>query len=146
LGVCFGHQILARALGGRTVVAQSSTPEFGWTQIQTIQKNELFQDLPNSFCSFSAHFEEVIHLPEDCISFAKSKDCQIQAFQLKHTSVYGIQFHPEKAFEEAQKILNEMKNNSSFVSGMRHMRPKNIFLQKTGELIFRNFLKMDKKN
>src|SRR5262245_28652047 len=34
LGVCYGHQMLNRALGGKECVRASSTPEFGWTEIQ----------------------------------------------------------------------------------------------------------------
>ena len=43
LGVCFGHQMLARAHGGLSVVRASQTPEIGWTAITQCNANPLFE-------------------------------------------------------------------------------------------------------
>ena len=82
LGVCYGHQVLARAMGdGRKSVRRGSVPEFGWTEIRRTADSPLFTGLPQTFHSFSSHFEEVADLPKGFRKLAESRDCAIQAMQ-----------------------------------------------------------------
>ena len=100
LGVCFGHQMLARALGGKTSIRVAQKPEYGWAQIHRTPDAEvcsLFKNLPPSFYSFASHSEEVIPLPAGLKNLAYSPDCAVQACQFKNLPIFGIQFHPEKS-------------------------------------------------
>ncbi len=137
LGVCYGHQILSRALGGIDFVRKSAVPELGWTEIEQTTPSKLFEGLPRKFYSFSIHKDEVSSLPPGTKSLAKSKDCEIQAFQLEGRPVFGIQFHPEKGLEDAVKILAQFEKKDDSKKG-----PKNPFDPKVGQTIFGNFLKL----
>jgi GMP synthase (glutamine-hydrolysing) len=142
LGICFGHQILARAVAGDlTCLNKSKVPEFGWTEIQLQGESSLTAGLPKTFYSFSAHFEEVKAAPLGTRVLAQSKNCKIQAFEVEGIPAYGVQFHPEKPLEEGARILQHRQKVG---------RPKNLFLDrrdqtlynpKVGETLFKNFLK-----
>jgi len=107
LGICFGHQILASILGGS--VKFSSLPQIGWTSITT-KPCRLFEGVPETFVSFSHHFEEVSELPSDTQVLAYSRHCGLEAIQWKELPVYGIQFHPEKTCVQAQAILAKFQH------------------------------------
>ncbi|MFZ9594819.1 MAG: type 1 glutamine amidotransferase [Bdellovibrionia bacterium] len=111
LGVCFGHQMIARALGGKRCVRRSSTPEVGWSKIQITQPSDLLRELGSSFYSFSSHFDEVCELPPNAVALASSERCAIQAFGLQHAPIYGIQFHPEKTPASAEQTFHERRNH-----------------------------------
>ena len=141
LGVCYGHQILARAMGGRDIVRRGATPEFGWTEIEQIGSSELFKGLPRKFMSFSSHYEEVSRLAPGFIHLAKSEDCGIQAVQLQGKRVFGIQFHPEKNLNEAEASFRERKAAKSKSSPplMGEGRSEKLFNPQVGDRIFGNF-------
>lgn len=98
LGVCYGHQVLARVLGARErklVVRSSPTPEYGWKEIELLDPSDLTAGLPRRFWSYQSHKDEVHELPSGVRLLARTKDCGIQAMQLGTAPVFGIQFHPE---------------------------------------------------
>ncbi len=142
LGVCYGHQILARTLGGKEVLGTASQAEFGWTSIEVTQTSLIFKGLPSQFYSFSAHFEEVSKLPKNVISFAKSDHCPIQAIQIDGSPAFGIQFHPEKSIEEAKKILIERKKTKNPPNLLHPDQSDKFFNPNLGEMIFKNFLEL----
>jgi GMP synthase-like glutamine amidotransferase len=136
LGVCFGHQIMARALGGE--VRRNSAPEVGWTQIETLSRVPLFEGLPNRFFSFSNHYDIVSKVPPGSQVFAKSDDCQIQGFRILGKPLYGVQFHPETENEGAERTYRELKSKgeeSHFQNWKRRAQ-----LKIPGSKIFENFI------
>ncbi len=130
LGVCYGHQVLARAVGGKTFVRRAEMGEFGWTKIRVTRETPLLEGLPKEFYSFESHFDEVASLPPDFQTFASSEICAIQGFQYGGLPVYGIQFHPEKDGTDPGD-LKHVKHSSE---NKKYYRPE------IGETIFRNFL------
>lgn len=145
LGICFGHQLLARLMATQvkeknSCLGLAKQAEFGWTEIQLCGQSALTQGLPPKFHSFSAHFEEVSRLPHGLRALAQSHDCQFQAFEVEGYPAFGLQFHPEKSPTEAIRILQERK---------KVKKPKKLFLDrrgttyydpKIGEILFKNFL------
>lgn len=142
LGVCYGHQAIARALGGLPMVRKAATPEFGWTQIEVMQSNPLFEGLPQSFFSFSAHFEEVTSPPAGSVVFGKSPACAIQAFQIQNKPVFGIQFHPEKSLEDAQYIFDLFKKDGRAGLLSHAKAGKSLYNPRVPEAIFGNFFSL----
>lgn len=139
LGVCYGHQALVRTLAGKTSVRRGTTPEFGWTKIETLAPSPLFQGLPKNFHSFSSHYEEAAILPPGMKLLARSQGCEIQACQLGDRPVFGIQFHPEKTLEEGAKtISNKRKNGEEHVLVNPDAGSK-LYDAKVGETLFKNF-------
>jgi GMP synthase (glutamine-hydrolysing) len=141
LGVCFGHQILARTLGGKKAVGKAAAPEFGWSQIKILEPSELMKGLEGSFYSFSAHNEEVCQLPPGMKKLADSELCAVQACQLENRPVFGIQFHPEKGIEEAEKIFID-KRKIKKLELLNSKRSKELYNPKVSEIIFSNFFKV----
>ena len=84
LGICFGSQLLARALGGQ--VYRNSTAEIGWTEVQTLQAQWAHKGPWLNF-----HFDAFTPPPGSTL-LAKT-DLAPQAYR-KGKSM-GVQFHPE---------------------------------------------------
>lgn len=95
LGVCFGHQLIAHALGG-TVNWNPTGPEYGTVEVTaTAAANEdtLMTGMPRRFAVQSAHHQTVVGLPEGTVVLAEGKSgCHAARFT---ESIWGVQFHPE---------------------------------------------------
>lgn len=142
LGVCYGHQSLVRALGGKEVVRRAAEAEFGWVRVEQIgsEASPLFKGLAKEFYSFGSHFDEVHQLPSDLKLLARSELCEVQACQLQGKAVFGIQFHPEKNLAEAETALAERKKKGTPKRLLNADRGSELYDAVVGESIFRNFL------
>ncbi len=95
LGICFGHQYLARILGSK-ILCDESQREAGTFKIcltKIGRQDPLFSKIPLNFLAQEGHEDSIKKLPRRAILLAVGKKCKIQAFRLKN--IYGIQFHPE---------------------------------------------------
>lgn len=95
LGICFGGQILAEALGGQ--IFPNEHKEIGWHDVSLNRegrKSFLFQNLPPSFVSFHWHSDH-FSLPASCTRLAYSQTSENQAFVCNGRPLVGLQFHPE---------------------------------------------------
>ncbi|SDX78831.1 type 1 glutamine amidotransferase [Halobellus clavatus] len=102
LGVCYGHQALASALGGR--VEDMGEYEIGYREItQTAEgsEDELFAGIEESFTAFTTHSDAVTELPPDAELLAEN-DYGIHAFRRGHA--WGVQFHPEYDRDTAARV------------------------------------------
>lgn len=140
LGVCFGHQILCRLFGGTKILRVSKTPEYGWIKIDMSASADILKGLPNSFYSLASHQEEVTRLPEEFQLLASSKDCLIQAFQMKEAPVFGVQFHPERTLEAANKSFDAMRKAKKHQLFRNQKKSRSVYNPKIGEKIISNFL------
>ncbi|MBN2602520.1 MAG: GMP synthase subunit A [Candidatus Thermoplasmatota archaeon] len=106
LGICAGHQFMARFFGGN--VKPSKIPEFGKVELQILSKDSLlFKDLPKKSIVWESHNDEVVELPPTFELLASSENCLIQAMQHKTKPLFGLQFHPEvKHTEFGEKIFS----------------------------------------
>ena len=93
LGICAGHQFMAKHLGGDA--APAKVPEFGKSIVQVHQPDVLFEGLPNRFEVWESHNDEVTQLPRDFVALASSENCDIQAMRHRDRPLFGLQFHPE---------------------------------------------------
>ncbi|MDB5159718.1 MAG: glutamine amidotransferase class-I [Mucilaginibacter sp.] len=95
LGVCLGHQLLAKALGGH--VALASVAEVGLCPVR-LTRDHLQDPLLHGFASplttFQWHGAEVKALPKEAVVLAETDDCKVQAFRWGGCA-YGFQFHAE---------------------------------------------------
>ena len=96
LGVCFGGQLVAHALGG--TVVRSPDPEIGWCEVRSSDPS-LVPDGP----WFQWHFDRFT-LPPGAIEVARN-DCATQAF-VKGTAM-GLQFHPEVDADLQERWITE---------------------------------------
>lgn len=106
-GSCWGHQIIARALGG-TVAYDPDQSELGCDWVELTEegtRDPLFHRFPRRFRANMGHHDRVLELPEGATELARN-DQPYQAFRLDHAPVYGTQFHSElDAERERERIL-----------------------------------------
>lgn len=137
-GICYGHQSLARALGGEACVSNGTAPEFGWGRIRMLSSSPLFQGLPEEFHSFQTHSDEVTKLPAGMRQLATSDGCAIQACEVVGKPAYGVQFHPEKSLEDAERSIQlDIPKHRTI---MHAKKGRELFDPSVGEKIFMNFL------
>ena len=96
LGICYGHQLMARALGGR-VDASPIGIEIGTVELSfqpEAAEDSLFQHFPERIKVHASHTQSVTQLPPDASLLASSRNEPHHAFSIG-ASAWGIQFHPE---------------------------------------------------
>ena len=107
-GSCWGHQIIARAMGG-TVVHDPERAELGCGTVQlteAAQGDPLFAPFPPSFHANMGHHDRVELLPPNAIELAYNASQRNQAFRLADAPVYGTQFHSElDAARERERLI-----------------------------------------
>lgn len=95
LGVCFGHQILAQALGGQ-VTKNPRGREMGTRVARRLGDDPLFAGLGEEFAVNTTHVDTVARLPEGARVLATTALEPHAAFALaERPRVRAVQFHPE---------------------------------------------------
>jgi GMP synthase (glutamine-hydrolysing) len=92
LGICFGHQLLATALGGKVTRAEKYTDV-----VSDLVHHE--SDEVVSVCGIGlfTHQDHVTSLPSGVTHLASAKHCGYAAFRVDGKKAWGVQFHPEAA-------------------------------------------------
>jgi len=103
LGVCYGHQALAAALGGR--VAAMDDIELGYRESRRVVSDDpVLGGLAPTFIAFETHSDQVVDLPPGATLLAEN-DRGVQAF--RHGDCWGVQFHPEYDQASAEAVTRE---------------------------------------
>jgi GMP synthase (glutamine-hydrolysing) len=95
LGICYGMQLLAQALGGR--VERSARREYGHATLHIDRAESLLANLPSSISVWMSHGDQVTALPPDFVTLAHSDTCPYAAIAHPARKIYALQFHPEVA-------------------------------------------------
>ena len=106
-GICYGHQLLAHALGGQvdynpagresgTVFIDLHPPAF---------EDPLFAALPARFAAHATHLQTVLRPPEGATVLARSEQDGCHAFRWGERA-WGVQFHPEFATHHMRGYVN----------------------------------------
>jgi len=98
LGICYGHQVLAHALGGE--VARTGTAEFGRTDLEASGDSILFSDLPERQQVWMSHRDAVVSAPPGFRVVAATSGSPVAAMEDPDRGLCGVQFHPEVAHTE----------------------------------------------
>ena len=93
LGICYGMQLLAHALGGRVKPADDA--EYGRADLRVLQPGRLFAGLPAEQTCWMSHRDAVLQAPEGFTPLASSEASPVAAFESLERGIWGIQFHPE---------------------------------------------------
>ncbi len=104
LGICYGHQVMAQALGG--VVESTDASEFGPADLTVSGDSLLFSGQPDRRKVWMSHNDAVSAAPEGFVVTASTPDAPVAAMEDAQRRFYGVQFHPEvKHTEHGQRIL-----------------------------------------
>ncbi|WP_311836020.1 glutamine-hydrolyzing GMP synthase [Cellulomonas fimi] len=93
LGICYGFQAMARALGG--TVARTGRSEYGGTSVAVAHAGELLQGSPAQQGVWMSHGDAVHEAPEGFEVLATSPGSPVAAFEDRDRRLYGMQWHPE---------------------------------------------------
>jgi GMP synthase (glutamine-hydrolysing) len=98
LGICYGHQLLARDLDGR--VEPGVTKEYGRSSLHA-GSGRLFRGLPASqFTVWMSHGDTVVDTPPGFVITGETDDCKVAAMEHAERRLFGLQFHPEVVHTE----------------------------------------------
>ena len=106
LGVCYGHQLLAHALGGETGYHPHGR-ETGTHQVELLDaamEDPLFEGFPHQFPAQLTHRQSVLRLPDNAILLGRNEFEPHQAFRVGRCA-WGVQFHPEFSAEVMRAYL-----------------------------------------
>ena len=106
LGICFGHQVISKELGGR--VKKAKQREFGFAKLTSLSKSRLTKNFFNKKGSNSvwmSHADEVTKLAKGFKVIAKTETSKFSIVENSSKKFYGIQFHPEVTHTEKGKII-----------------------------------------
>lgn len=107
LGICYGHQLLAHALGG-VVGEHPQGIEIGTVAVQSTEaaaSDPVFSALPAQFLAQSVHEQSVLRLPPGATVLARNAHEPHQAFRAGRAA-WGVQFHPEFSRAVMQDYLD----------------------------------------
>jgi GMP synthase (glutamine-hydrolysing) len=95
LGICYGHQLMAQALGGE--VAATGRREYGSTELSVTERGVLLQDLAPTETVWMSHGDAVTRAPEGFRVTSRTEATPIASMEDPERGLFAVQFHPEVA-------------------------------------------------
>jgi GMP synthase (glutamine-hydrolysing) len=105
LGICYGLQLIADALGGR--VGRSALREFGPARLRVRSASRILDGFPEESVVWMSHGDSVTALPRGFAPVAATTEGSVAVVENVESRVFGVQFHPEVAHTEAGARLFE---------------------------------------
>ncbi|MGO3796749.1 MAG: glutamine-hydrolyzing GMP synthase, partial [Pauljensenia sp.] len=107
LGICYGFQAMAQALGGR--VGRTGTREYGHTEVRIDEgaHSRLLAGTPAVQTVWMSHGDAVEQAPEGFTVTASTDQTPVAAFEDASRGLYGVQWHPEVHHSEYGQLLLE---------------------------------------
>jgi anthranilate synthase component 2 len=106
LGICYGHQVLARAFGCR--VKKDAQKHLGAEEVLATVRHDLFSGFPAVFKMPESHEEIVVRdsaLEKNFLVLAENPAGLVEAVVHRRFPLHGVQFHPEKSEEFGIRLL-----------------------------------------
>jgi len=143
LGICYGHQLLCRAMGGQ-VGYHPQGREVGTFDVRLhpeCREDHLFSGLPTQFPVHTTHSQSVLVLPPGAVLLAENDFEPHHAFRLGPCA-WGVQFHPEYdsrimrdyLLAQADRLADARREPDALLSAIRETPDANSILQKFARL------------
>ncbi|MEM3285399.1 MAG: glutamine-hydrolyzing GMP synthase [Fervidicoccaceae archaeon] len=114
MGICYGHQLLAKALGGS--IERKRKEEYGSVNMKILKEDPIFNNVPSNLKVWMSHSDSVSILPQETEVLALTENEVVAAFRHLFLPIYGLQFHPEVKHTEMGKEI--LENFLSRVAGI----------------------------
>ena len=113
LGLCFGGQLLAQALGGEVIRDEIHQERGSYLLKKEPAANDdpLFRAMPPVFVAQESHHDRITKLPPGSVALASSERISVQAFVITGTPLYGFQCHPERSKADFEFLLLKRKED-----------------------------------
>jgi len=109
MGVCFGHQVIARALGGE--VSQYEGGFGAGVRVSHVVDESMEPYFPGQKMHLLySHHDQVVSLPHDAILCATSDFCRIESYRIGH-QVVTFQGHPEFTIAYSRHLLTNCSDD-----------------------------------
>jgi GMP synthase (glutamine-hydrolysing) len=124
LGICFGHQMIAQALGGR-VARNPRGREMGTVRLERLVDDWMFAGLPRAFDVHQTHVDVVARPPPGAEVLATTARDRVAAYRIGDR-VRAVQFHPEfdadamrgYVAERAEVLRGEGRDPVAMIAGI----------------------------
>ncbi len=107
VGICFGHQLIGQALGGRAQKAQQGWG-LGRHVAQVLESRPWMQPVATSYALYAVHQDQVTQLPPGGRRLASSAHCENAMFEVDGLFL-GVQAHPEFVRDYARAITENKR-------------------------------------
>lgn len=113
LGICYGFQTMATALGGE--VARTGKREYGSTAVRLEPvESTLFAEQPHDQIVWMSHGDSVVRAPEGFTVLAATDATPVAAFADEQRKLYGVQWHPEVLHSQhGQELIESFLHRSA---------------------------------
>lgn len=139
IGVCFGHQIVGRALGAKVARSQGTVWEASVCQYtQTAKGKELFggKDILNIF---QMHKDLVYDYPDGVEALGSSDKCKVQGMHIKNKLI-TVQGHPEFTQEIVEELIKRRHEQKIFDDKMYEDTMARVGKEQDGVVVAQGFL------
>ena len=127
LGICYGAQLLAKALGGK--VSQAKAREYGKATLLIKSSSSLFKGLNKKETVWMSHGDKITRLARGFKIIGSTANSKIAAMADKTRGFYGLQFHPEVAHTPKGKTT--LSNFLFDIAGCKRSWNIHSFLKQT---------------
>jgi len=93
LGLCYGHHLIALALGGK--VGKAGQGEYGIAYLDVIKDSPIFKGFAKKEPVWMSHGDSVLESPPGCQVIGSTPDCPVAAIASLDRPLFSVQFHPE---------------------------------------------------
>jgi GMP synthase (glutamine-hydrolysing) len=131
LGICYGMQFMAYALGGK--VGKSKKREYGYAELILNKRERFFAGFGREEKVWMSHGDKVQEKPKGFIVLARTKNSHIASMADPKRKIYGVQFHPEVI--HTPKGMRIFKNFLYDIAGLKPAWTMSSFIKNSIEEI-----------
>ncbi|OIT19761.1 PREDICTED: gamma-glutamyl peptidase 3-like [Nicotiana attenuata] len=151
LGICFGHQVLCRALGGKVGKACNGW-DIGLRKLSIVKNFSThsflsdLEEIPPTLSIIECHQDEVWEVPKGAEIVAVSEKTNVEMFTMGD-HILGIQGHPEYTKDILFNLIDRLLSNGCIESGFAEDAKSKLYKaepdRKCLERICKKFLKRE---
>ncbi|MGL4607319.1 MAG: glutamine-hydrolyzing GMP synthase [Eubacteriaceae bacterium] len=93
LGICYGAQLMAEQLKGKT--ASAEIREYGKKALKFTKESKLFKEIPDDSICWMSHTNYIKTVPPQFVVTAVTDSCPTGAMENPDKNLYALQYHPE---------------------------------------------------